>query len=46
MYNEHCLGSGAKSFFKAWNAGHVIDTTPEREVSSLVGSFLQCKVKV
>ena len=31
MYNEHNLVQGARVLFKAWNAGHEIDTTPERK---------------
>ena len=32
MFNEHNVMSCAKLVFTAWNAGHIIDTTPEREV--------------
>ena len=38
MYNEHCLGAGASAGFTAWNAGHRIETTPEREWLFVVGS--------
>ena len=30
MYNEHMLGAEASEGFTAWNAGHKIETTPER----------------
>ena len=38
MYNEHCLVAGASAGFTAWNAGHRIETTPEREWLFVVGS--------
>jgi len=37
MYNEHCLGAEASKQFTAWNAGHEIKTTPEREWLFVVG---------
>ena len=41
MYNEHCLprprNSEASKQFTAWNAGHEIKTTPEREWLFVVG---------
>ena len=38
MYNEHCLSASAKADFTAWNAGNVINTTPEREWLFVVGA--------
>jgi hypothetical protein len=37
MYNEHCLNAEASKQFSAWNAGHEIKTTPEREWLFVVG---------
>jgi len=37
MYNEHCLNAEASKQFTAWNAGHEIKTTPEREWLFVVG---------
>ena len=37
MYNEHCLNSQSSKQFTAWNAGHEIKTTPEREWLFVVG---------
>jgi len=37
MYNEHCLNAEASEQFTAWNAGHEIKTTPEREWLFVVG---------
>jgi len=37
MYNEHCLNDNASKQFTAWNAGHEIKTTPEREWLFVVG---------
>ena len=37
MYNEHCLNAEASKQFIAWNAGHEIKTTPEREWLFVVG---------
>ena len=37
MFNEHCLNAEAKKEFTAWNAGHEIKTTPEREWLFVVG---------
>ena len=37
MYTEHCLGAEASKQFTAWNAGHEIKTTPEREWLFVVG---------
>ena len=37
MYNEHCLNAEASKQFTAWNAGHEIKTTPEREWFFVVG---------
>jgi len=38
MYNEHMLAAGASKSFTAWNAGHKIETTPEREWGFVVGT--------
>ena len=38
MYNEHKLAAGASKSFTAWNAGHKIETTPEREWGFVVGA--------
>ena len=38
MYNEHTLVAGASKGFTAWNAGHKIETTPEREWRFVVGT--------
>ena len=38
MYNEHKLVAGASKSFTAWNAGHKIETTPEREWGFVVGT--------
>ena len=37
MFNEHCLNAEASKQFTAWNAGHEIKTTPEREWLFVVG---------
>ena len=37
MYNEHTLNAEASKQFTAWNAGHEIKTTPEREWLFVVG---------
>jgi len=37
MYNEHSLNAEASKQFTAWNAGHEIKTTPEREWLFVVG---------
>jgi hypothetical protein len=37
MYNEHTLDAEASKQFTAWNAGHEIKTTPEREWLFVVG---------
>ena len=37
MYNEHLLNGEASKQFTAWNAGHEIKTTPEREWLFVVG---------
>ena len=37
MYNEHCTGSDACMSFTAWNAGHVLETTPLQEWLFVVG---------
>jgi hypothetical protein len=37
MYNEHSLNAEASKQFIAWNAGHEIKTTPEREWLFVVG---------
>ena len=37
MYNEHSLSAEASKQFTAWNAGHEIKTTPEREWLFVVG---------
>ncbi len=37
MYHEHCMSSDADSFFKAYNAGHEIKTSPRAEWVFVVG---------
>jgi len=37
MCNEHTLAPGCQTWFKAWNSGNEIDTTPEREWAFVVG---------
>ena len=37
LYNEHCTGSDACASFTAWNAGHVLETTPLQEWLFVVG---------
>jgi hypothetical protein len=38
MFNEHNLVLNARVWFKAWNSGNEIDTTPEREWAFVVGT--------
>ena len=38
MFNEHNTVADARSNFRAWNAGHVLDTNAEQEWLAVVGS--------